>query len=350
MLVSDPEGGKFSYQILSFGSNGSGQLGVGHENDLILPQISFESNIKPKKISCGGNHSMILLEDGSLYWCGDNSAGQCSGGLSSSSNWQLLPGKYQDVACGWEYTLVIDMECIVKVVGHGKKSELGVPNMVSSREWVPVMQCSDKNPKCYSSFQNSLVQDGNRIYGWGPNRKNQLLDVALNRVETPRLIYESTQIRGVAMGKDFTAILDGNILVLRGSIDKTALSDIGLETRRIRQISCMWSSLHILTEANEIFGLGKALHGQILSESPPPDILGISVGSEHGILTTSDCQVYCWGWGEHGNCGRVTESKDPINDKSNIISHLNKIGNFPGITDTFGGCASSWLVLRRGLY
>ncbi|QEU62457.1 Ats1 [Kluyveromyces lactis] len=345
-----------SYELLCFGSNGNGQLGVGHDEDLMLPQLSFQSDgVGIKKVSCGGNHSLLLLEDGSLYWCGDNSSGQCaSSDIKISLEWIPIPGKFLDVACGWEVTIVIDEDGWVKTRGRGDKGELGVPRLKHSTEWLDLFRCENpKGSRCYATFQHCVVVVPEKIYGWGNNRKLQVCDVsALKIIEEPKVIYEGdTSGIEIALGKDFTCVLsrNENKLMIKGSLAKElpeVISRLSHDFGSITKIDSMWSSLHILIGERKLISIGRGSHGQFLEERLPSGTLDFVTGSEHGIVSTADMKVYCWGWGEHGNCGSLSKTKtNPINDKSNTISPLNMIGKYEKVVSIYGGCATTWFVL-----
>src|SRR4051794_5515435 len=68
--------------LLAFGSNGNGQLGLGHREDTHLPTRciipdEFPSISPPKCIAAGGNHTFILFPCGRLFVTGSNAYGQC---------------------------------------------------------------------------------------------------------------------------------------------------------------------------------------------------------------------------------------------------------------------------------
>ena len=69
------------YQIFGWGVNDLGQLGRGYvsysNNRLYKPQkIDFPSEEKIIDISCGYNHTLVLLENGLVYGWGDNASWQ----------------------------------------------------------------------------------------------------------------------------------------------------------------------------------------------------------------------------------------------------------------------------------
>ena len=69
--------------LYAFGSNGSGQLGVGHTRDLSSPELVDRVVKSPiQQIAAGGNHTLILDEHGNVEACGNNEHEQCGWGRS----------------------------------------------------------------------------------------------------------------------------------------------------------------------------------------------------------------------------------------------------------------------------
>ncbi|KAJ4835276.1 hypothetical protein Tsubulata_002786 [Turnera subulata] len=100
--------------IYSFGGNQFGQLGTGAEQGEIQPKLldapSLENRLA-KMVSCGARHSAVLTEDGQVLCWGWNKYGQLGLGDSIDRNIpSLVPTescqpKY--VACGWWHTLLL---------------------------------------------------------------------------------------------------------------------------------------------------------------------------------------------------------------------------------------------------
>jgi hypothetical protein len=63
-----------SGRVFSWGYNEFGQLGLNNNNkDVDKPSIvSLSNEISIKKISCGLNHSLLLSQNGDIYWFEDN--------------------------------------------------------------------------------------------------------------------------------------------------------------------------------------------------------------------------------------------------------------------------------------
>lgn len=64
--------------MLCWGKAKDGQLGIGVErNHMFEPRnCNVFTGRGLKEIVCGGQHSVFLLHDGSVYTCGSNSCGQ----------------------------------------------------------------------------------------------------------------------------------------------------------------------------------------------------------------------------------------------------------------------------------
>ncbi|GAV53725.1 hypothetical protein ZYGR_0AK02270 [Zygosaccharomyces rouxii] len=208
----------------------------------------------------------------------------------------------------------------------------------------------EKGSKLFSSFQNCVVVEpygkGSRVLGWGSNTKCQIREPKCRIVDRPHVVYvnEDVMIDYVAMGKDFILMVDvhGCIVHAQGFLPR----DFCIQEWQGRpvRVSCMWSSLHIQYNGT-IHSYGNGNHGQLYTAPNPLEIDSFTTGSEHGILIHNKSQIFCWGWGEHGNCGR-TDGQGSINDYSNVVSPLNKIFTTDPNTKLriYGGYASTWIV------
>ena len=401
--------------VYSLGSNGNYQLGLGHADDMIVPQLSLrleKNDTKVKKIVCGGNHTVILLDDGDAYVCGDNRVGQLldrdtPNGLELVKTWVKWPdrrARLVDVACGWDFTVIVDSNSEIWSRGDGPKGELGLGRGVTRSESFQRVKGIDTSaglrapPKVFSSFQNCTVvlqlagEIKSRVYGWGNNNYCQLFEPRCKVVAEPTLIYESrdTVIDYVAMGKNFIVFVstEGRIVDIKGKVPEGFKLEEWDDMRETPlQVYTMWSSLHIKTLDNKIFSYGFRMFGQLFDneafdeqfcQRPASNyqILSMNTGSEHGIMVTTASDpkiqsvryhILCWGWGEHGNCGRLhhclqltnTDRTPPediqtptVNDYSNVVSPLNELMCVVKRSDdqhstapmVFGGCANTWIV------
>lgn len=109
-------------RLFAIGDNTYGEIGIEDNCNLEkVNEIKFFNNNnqinnqKISKIAVGARHSLVLLNDGSLYSFGDNSDGQCTG-FSTRYNAPNkiateLSGKIVDVKCGYNHCIVILGKC-----------------------------------------------------------------------------------------------------------------------------------------------------------------------------------------------------------------------------------------------
>lgn len=78
--------------MLCWGSAVDGQLGIGEQGRAVYEprncQVFCGRGLK--EVACGGQHSLFLLHDGSVYTCGSNSCGQLGHDKPGASPGELL--------------------------------------------------------------------------------------------------------------------------------------------------------------------------------------------------------------------------------------------------------------------
>ena len=91
--------------------------------------------------------------------------------------------------------------------------------------------------------------------------------------------------------------------------------------------------------SGDIISFGRNDHGQL---SPPglPPVEAISAGSEHCLALTRTSKVLAWGWGEHGNCGKETDSDGNVKERWNEID----LPQSQKAIAVYAGCATSFIV------
>ncbi|BDD58210.1 hypothetical protein MAP00_003507 [Monascus purpureus] len=83
--------------LYAFGSNGSGQLGIGHVEDTSIPmRCLFEELAEGEnnsgcendiiQIATGGNHTLLRFRNGEVYAAGFNGDGRCGGTIMGNAN------------------------------------------------------------------------------------------------------------------------------------------------------------------------------------------------------------------------------------------------------------------------
>ena len=347
--------------LYAFGSNGSGQLGVGHSNDLSNPELVQHSETwSIKQLAAGGNHTVVLCSDGKVRATGNNEDSRaCICGRSTYAFMEMPLWEYKyggtlevkQVACTWSATLLLLADGTVFVCGTGSSGELGLgEGVVGSKvlrritDFPPEESQVTAISACMGHVV-TLLSDGN-VYGWGKGRKGQLGDPHED-VWTPRKIvgveFKATH---AACGKDFTVVVGekstGEILILGPSGNDR----FGVRSRapalstNVSAVTASWGSIYALCDDGSVQAWGRDDHGQL---PPPklPQIQSIAAGSEHVLALTTSGNVLAWGWGEHGNCGK------PTDDRGDVKGRWNDVKVSGRVNQVFAGCATSFIAVEE---
>lgn len=139
--------------LYSWGANSYGQLGLGNQDDHLLPQKvvlpeTLDGTIlnqpvanRIKSITGGGGHSIIIQDDGSLFTCGNNCNGQL--GLNHYNNIAAftrvnLPAVILQASAGWDFTVVLSDRGEVFAFGSNEFGQLGFHPKELQKSTVPV--------------------------------------------------------------------------------------------------------------------------------------------------------------------------------------------------------------------
>jgi protein ATS1 len=342
--------------LYAFGSNGSGQLGISNNDDTSFPRAClFENPIENiggiRQIVAGGNHTLVLLESGELYFAGSNTDGRA--GLAALGK---TTDRFQKVDLGslssvriklcsalWQASVIVTMEDEVYTFGTGPKGELGTGEAVSSEpQKLPNFPPNSEGIDDMASgvSHTVVVLPNGDAWGWGNGRKGQLGQPA-GIVQIPRKIQGlNFRVVRVVCGREFTYLVggpeEGHHTVL--GLDKWKIkSNIPPNVLHWSNVGASWGSLFVLIKSGRIVSWGRNDHGQL---APPglPEIIQMAVGSEHVLALTTDRKVLSWGWGEHGNCGpNINELKD-VKDQWNEIVPIQGV-----IQGLAAGCATSFI-------
>lgn len=377
--------------VYALGSNGAGQLGVGHLDDIARaekcvfmskPGVSngsgsrMDEEDEVKKIVAGGNHTLVLMESGRVFAAGRNVDGRLglscerrqedarvvfeeidfseleeADGYSGGNDWKVT-----DIAATWESSIFVFNHRVVFACGSGAKGELGLG---------PDIQQADTLKKVFKVEESGLhimavaacmahvvmiVSDGS-VLGWGGCRKGQLGQGVRQEklLWTPRRLGDGISFNPerVVVGREYTVLIrSGEQPVVWGDTKFFKLDDLGVLGQNEVLISG-WSALHSYSSAptSLVKSIGRNDRGQLASNKLPP-LRTLAAGSEHCVGITSTDGVIAWGWGEHGNCG------EPIGDEGNEVDHWNQIPvphleDGIVVRDVAAGCATTFIICGR---
>jgi hypothetical protein len=174
--------------IWGTGRNGSGQLGLNDTTQrLTLTQMDSTTigGKTPQYISCGEDHTIVLMTDGTIWGTGRNGDGQL--GLNDTTNRQILTqmdtttigGKTPKyISCGQRFTIVLMTDGTIWGTGYNAQGQLGL-NDTTNRQTLTRMDTTmieGRTPQyisCGSETSYTLMTDGT-IWGTGNNGQGQL--------------------------------------------------------------------------------------------------------------------------------------------------------------------------------
>ncbi len=377
--------------LFAFGSNGSGQLGIGHKDDVSVPKPVLFSNLSSgsppiTKVAAGGNHTVLLTSTGTLHWSGDHKSGACGKiterqvnsppqfhpvDLSSlittnDSSSQPSDVKVLLIAATWETTIIAttspsspNAASRIYSFGIGNRGELGLgpflfrtPTPSQIPNFPPLT--SESSPVFIIDLSASMahtvavLSDGT-AWGWGVGRHGQLGTPQEAVMNSPRKI-EGVPFHVVRAlcGKEFTCLFgasgSGDLVVL-GS-DKWGVKSTAPATADIagwRDVGAGWGNVFVLKQDGKVLSWGRNDHGQMTPAKLGPAGM-LAVGSEHVLaLSEGGSDVTAWGWGEHGNCGPLGIGEE---DKGQVVASTKHAPPGARVTLLGAGCATSWVALE----
>ena len=204
--------------LYSFGLNRSGQLGLGHENEVnTLFQVAIEAITS---VCAGVLHTAAITRAGGLFTWGENFKGQLGHGDSTGhSNPTAVASiahlTVKQVAAGDACTLLVDAEGSIWTAGklRGGYSGVGGPSSrtferVQFPDTMGLQPLCAKQVSCTSDHALA-VTTGGALFSWGKGINGQLGHGAIENDDVPRLVrtLEGVPIASVAAGAETSLAL-----------------------------------------------------------------------------------------------------------------------------------------------
>ncbi|XP_077177710.1 secretion-regulating guanine nucleotide exchange factor isoform X1 [Paroedura picta] len=355
--------------LFVWGANSYGQLGLDHKQDVLLPQALKEFAGSPKtlrNVAGGGGHSAVITDAGELFLCGQNKNGQL--GLNHIEDVlhftlcsSLAGFPVVQVACGWDFTIILTESGHVLSCGSNSFGQLGVPYTPRGCS-VPqkIESLKDKVVNIAAGLRHALVATENgSVFQWGTGMvshakrscQGKMIPSFLRAKEPCKVTgFENIQMKNVTSGSYHAASLtaEGELYVWGSNKHKQLVSkdDFLLNPQKIephyflgekvRRVWNGWTHMVAQTETGKTFTWGRGDYGQLgrngmLSEGQsqndkrpsefcfkepftvPKEVASltgaseIACGSEHNLAIIGR-QCFSWGWNEHGMCGNGTEA------------------------------------------
>jgi protein ATS1 len=309
--------------LLALGSNGHGQLSLGHTQDTAEPQACRLPNsldadsLLDAQLICGGNHTLLLTAEGHLYGCGSNEHNQ----LVTPNTADILQltrlheGRHwTHAACGFAHSLLVEDATRIYAMGLNDKGSLGLGEVYHTSILKQLAFAgSSKIHKIKASVTHVVVQTTTgQFYGFGSGRRGALGSTLLRQVTEPTQMalqgFVPDEVLDFCLGQHWTAIQTRSSVILFTTGGKRLQAGT---FEACHSIAASWSTLHFVSMNGHVTAYGRSDRGQ---HAQVKDIVDLAAGSEHCLATTRSGTAVAWGWNEHGNCGNrdLQDVRSPV--------------------------------------
>jgi alpha-tubulin suppressor-like RCC1 family protein len=224
-----------SNNLFTYGSNDSGQLGIGDDTDtpgemnLVEPAGVWEFVAVSKSAessdtaATGSGHVLAIRTDGSLWAWGANDRGQLGIGTTEDSDVpvQVSSGSWVEVAAGSNFSMARKSTGEVFVWGDNTRGQLarafqvstsgttfGDPDYAGNMELYPVALNQGDEDYTYTSIAAGLysgfaIRDSGKLYTWGYSDTMQL-------GQSNKVIGPATTLLQIGSSTAWTQVFAGN--------------------------------------------------------------------------------------------------------------------------------------------
>lgn len=287
-------------EVWSFGSNVTGQLGLGYPSSYLPYPKKIDFSIEMIEITCGSSHTMCLDRNSNVWSFGYNLDGQL--GIGSHRERKIhLPRKLseleniQKIACGSNHTICLSFSGAAFAFGSNVKGQLNLGDCVNRYsptlidDFFDILEIS-----CCSDCSEFLLQNGS-VYVCGSSDSKEAQCILRKREN----LYD---IKMIASGVNHTLFLD-----YHGSLWST--------------LTFVNSSLHENEESNE-----ESHQDYVISIVGIPNVCQIFAGGMHSFVLDSEQNIWSLGFNHAGQLG--LEHNDPVTEFTRLDSKYSSLFGF----------------------
>ncbi|XP_025853889.2 probable E3 ubiquitin-protein ligase HERC6 isoform X2 [Vulpes vulpes] len=275
--------------------------------------------VELRQAASGERHSLLLLSNGHVLSCGDNSRGQLGHRGASRSTplkrIRALETLHVDlVSCGKEHSLAVCHKGRVFAWGAGSEGQLGteefketnlIPMKIKTLNDIKIKQVS-----C-GHYHSLALSEGGQVFSWGSNSDGQLgLGREFPSQASPQRVrsLDGIPLAQVAAGGAHSFALSlsgtsfgwgrnnaGQLALRKNTVSGQSYkphSISALKNLGVIYISCGYEHTVVLTQNGKVFTFGDNTYGQ-LGHSPTAEKSGPQlVEGIDGLVSQIDCGSY----------------------------------------------------------
>lgn len=322
---------------VSAGRNNAGQLGWGQ----LIPNTNVTVDVQNltgiAAVSAGDEHTLFLMEDGTVYACGRNWDGRLGFGNYTGTNVALqIPGLTDIIAvsAGHFHSLFLKSDGTVWATGDNYYGALGNGGTATSN--VPVqVGISGVSAIAAGSYFSLFLKPNGEVWGCGYNQEGQLGTQNYNNADVPvQMVVSSVAKIAAGLGHSLMVKFDGTAWSCgRNDLGQLGLGGFGggntptvlaVGLGSVSAISAGWGHSVFLTNGGSVYTVGDDLYGQLGNDAlfegngyvqlvtGLSDIVEISAGGDISLFLKSDGTYY--------GCGN--------NDSGPLANGTNGAGNY----------------------
>ena len=199
--------------LWSWGQNAWGQIGYSDVVHRSSPIQTIAGGTNWKQVACGGNHTLGIKTDGTLWTWGLNGDGQLGSNTvtNRSSPAQIVTGgtNWKQISTRIHTSAGIKTDGTLWMWGYNTDGQLGTND--TSHRSSPIQTVAGgtnwKQVSCNREFTTAIKSDGT-LWSWGRNLEGQLGDnTAINKSSPVQTIAGGTNWKQVACGNNHTAAI-----------------------------------------------------------------------------------------------------------------------------------------------
>ena len=199
------------------GNNSNGQLGLGENtsNQATFTQIIANTD-DIKSVYCGSFHTFILKNDGTLWGCGRNDHGQLGLGDNTNRNtFTQITTNIDDVKsvyCGGFHTTILKNDGTLWSCGYNSHGELGLGDNTDRNVFIRII--NDVKLACCGYDYTFILKNDGTLWGCGRNSQGQLgLGDNINKTTFTKITINTNDVQSIYCGNYHVLILknDGTL-------------------------------------------------------------------------------------------------------------------------------------------